>query len=61
MIAELEELMKDQKGTLSFKFKVIDSAANFSVDLISKKFKVEANSEILDRLEKIHPLRVQLN
>ena len=42
-------------------FKVYDENAKYAIELFSKKYRIEPTAEILDRLEKVHPLVMKLN
>ncbi len=61
LIQDLDEIVKEQNGTLALRFKVYDENAKYAVELFSKKYRIEPNADILDKLEKLHPLVMKLN
>ena len=53
IIEEMESLCQQFKGECSFQMNLVDPTEDITVELMSRKYKINPNNELLDRIKKI--------
>ena len=56
LVNQIEEILEQHPGKCSFKVNLIEESENISVDLLSRKFMVSPNDELLNALKDIPEL-----
>lgn len=61
IIDQIEEILARHPGKCSFKVNLMEESENISVDLLSRKFLVSPNDELLDALQDIPEIQCQVS
>ena len=61
LIVQMENLLEQHPGKCSFKVNLVEETENIAVDLLSRKFMVNPNDELLKSLEGIPEIQFKVN
>ena len=61
IINQIEEILAQHPGRCSFNVSLVEESENISVDLLSRKFMVNPNDELLKSLEDIPEIQYKVN
>jgi DNA polymerase-3 subunit alpha len=61
LISQIEGLIVDNPGKCSFKVNIVDEQENIAVDLLSRKFMVNPNDELLNSLNDIPEVQFKVS
>ena len=61
LINQIEEILAEHPGKCSFKVQLVEESENISVELLSRKFLVSPNDELLKSLETIPEIECKVS
>jgi DNA polymerase-3 subunit alpha len=61
LISQIEGILVDNPGKCSFKVNIVDEQENIAVDLLSRKFMVNPNDDLLNSFNNIAEVELKVS